>query len=231
MTAKISLDEARVLIVGGSGALGGAIAEEMATRGARLVLAGRDETRLRSRASKVGADATIVFDLRKPRDGARVVDEAVTALGGLDGLVNAAGVVAFGPIEDLDDRTLEELVIVDFMAPLRVIRSAVARMEGGFVVNLTGVVAESPVAGMTAYSAVKSALSTASLALGRELRRHGIHVLDARPPHSDTGLARRAIAGSPPGMPAGLPPEKVARVIVDGLIDRRRELGADAFAG
>jgi cyclic-di-GMP-binding biofilm dispersal mediator protein len=159
-----------------------------------------------------------------------VVATAIDSLGGLDGVVNAAGVVAFGPLDELDDAALDELVATDLVGPIRVIRTAVPYLEGGFVVNITGVVADQPMAGLVAYSAVKAGLSAATQALGRELRRRGIQVLDARPPHTETGLAGRPISGTAPAMPVGLDPSIVARIIVDGIASGARELPAEVFA-
>lgn len=232
MPAKpVELRGARVLVLGGSGVLGSSIAADLTGRGSSVVLAGRDRDRLRETASELGDVPTVAFDMRVPADGRRVVEESVDALGGLDGIVNAVGVVAFGPLAELTDQALEELVIVDFMGPLRIIRIALPYLENGFVVNLTGVVAESPVAGMVAYSATKAGLSAATRGLARELRRSNIHFLDARPPHTETGLAGRPIAGTAPWMPGGLDPVTVARVVVEGLANGKRELAASAFQG
>ena len=179
----------------------------------------------------MGADVpSVQFDLRQPHHADHVVNTAIGGLGGLDGVVNAAGVVAFGPLEDLNDAALDELVATDLVGPLRVIRTAVPHIDGGFIVNITGVVADQPMAGLAAYSAVKAGLSAATQALGRELRRRGIQVLDARPPHTETGLAGRPISGTAPVMPAGLDPAIVARVIVDGIANGSRELSAEEFA-
>jgi len=195
------------------------------------MLAGRDRTRLQQRAAEVGVDVpSVQFDLRQPHHADHVVTTAIGGLGGLDGVVNAAGVVAFGPLEDLNDAALDELVATDLVGPLRVIRTAVPHLDGGFIVNITGVVADQPMAGLAAYSAVKAGLSAATQALGRELRRRGIQVLDARPPHTETGLAGRPISGTAPAMPTGLDPSIVARVIVDGIANGSRELSAEAFA-
>jgi cyclic-di-GMP-binding biofilm dispersal mediator protein len=153
----------------------------------------------------------------------------VRLLGGLDGVVNAAGAVAFGPLADLTDDALDVLVATDLVGPLRVMRAALPHLHGGFFANLTGMVADVPTAGMAAYSAVKAGLSAASSALGRELRRSGIHVLDARPPHTETGLVNRSIEGDAPRMPTGLDPDHVASVVVEGLAAGRRELSPDAF--
>ena len=152
---------------------------------------------------------SVQFDLRQPHHADHVVNTAIDGLGGLDGVVNAAGVVAFGPFEELDDASLDELVAADFVGPLRVIRTALPHLNDGFVVNITGVVADQPMAGLAAYSAVKAGLSSATQALGRELRRRGIQVLDARPPHTETGLAGRPISGTAPSMPVGLDPAHV----------------------
>jgi cyclic-di-GMP-binding biofilm dispersal mediator protein len=226
------LSGTRTLVLGGSGVLGGRIAGELRNRGGLVMLAGRDRARLQERAGELGPDVpSVQFDLRQPNHAEHVVNTAIDGLGGLDGVVNAAGVVAFGPLAELDDAALDELVATDLVGPLRVIRTAVPHLEGGFVVNITGVVADQPMAGLAAYSAVKAGLSAATQALGRELRRRGIQVLDARPPHTETGLAERPISGAAPAMPVGLDPALVARVIVDGITNGSRELSAEAFGG
>ena len=82
---------------------------------------------------------------------------------------------------------------------------------------------------MTAYSAVKAGLSAATRALTRELRTKGIQVLDARPPHTETGLAGRPIEGVAPALPVGLDPDDVAVRVVDAVAAGRRELAASDF--
>lgn len=228
---SVTLDGARTLVLGGSGVLGGLIAAELDRRGARVILAGRDAAALRRRAAEIGPDTpSVIADLTQTHHAHHAVSTAVTQLGGLDGLVNAAGVVAFGPLGETDDATLDELVAADLVGPLRVMRAAAEAMDNGFMVNITGVVAEQPMAGIAAYSAVKAGLSAATIALGRELRRQGIHVLDARPPHTETGLAGRPIAGTAPSFGEGLDPKHVALTIVDGLAAGARELPSEAFS-
>lgn len=226
---KIDLSNKRVLVLGGSGVLGGHLTSLLQQRGAVVLVAGRDAGKVGARSAELGAAANAVFDLAQPGDAAAVVQAALERLGGLDGVINAAGVVAFGPLAQLNDETLDQLIAVDFAGPLRVMRSALPHMSSGFFVNITGVVAEQPMAGMAAYSAVKAGLSAASKALARELRREGIHVLDARPGHTETGLATRPIAGETPAMPEGMSPAHVAQVIVDGLVAGKRELAASDF--
>lgn len=225
------LNGARTLVLGGSGVLGTLIAQRLLDRGGKVMLAARNRARLHEAATALEPPVpSVEFDLQEPRHVEHVIGTAIAGLGGLDGVVNAAGVVAFGPLEGLSDTALDELVATDLVGPLRVIRAAIPHVQGGFVVNISGVVAERPTAGMAAYSAVKAGLSAATVALGRELRRQRITVLDARPPHTETGLVQRSIAGVAPTMPPGLDPGLVAGVIVDGIERGARELPPEAFA-
>ncbi len=228
--ATIDLAGKNVLILGGSGELGRRLAAEFYRRGSRVMLAGRSSGDLEKQARQLGPEVVYSsFDLRDADPG-RIIDEAYRLLGALDGVVNAAGIVAFGPLEELGDEALNDLVAVNFSGPLRVMRAAVRRMDGGFLVNVTGVVAESPIGGMAAYSAVKAGLSAATRALARELRSKRIQVLDARPPHTETGLAGRPIEGVAPALPDGLDPDVVAVRVVDAVVAGRRELAAADFA-
>lgn len=220
-------------MVGASGGLGAPISRRLAAAGADLTLLGRDHDRL----AALGLDATLVTgDLRDARTAEDAVASAVAARGRLDGLVVASGVVAFGPAGDLPDDVLTELIAVNTLAPIRLLRAAVpyltaAAQSGGapFVVNLSAVVAESPTAGMAAYSAAKAALTAFDAAAGRELRRTGIRVIDARPPHTETGLAERPIAGQPPRLAQGLDPDAVAARIVRAIEDDERDLPSGSF--
>ncbi len=221
---------ARVLVVGGSGALGRLLAKGLVDRGASVVLAGRNAERLRAASAELGGVASVICDLRFPEHIDHAVAYAAGEMGGLDGVVNAAGVVAFGPVDELDDATLDELVAADLTGPIRLMRRAAQEMDGGFMVNITGVVAEQPVAGMAAYVAAKAGLSSATRAIAREMRRRKIEVLDARPPHTETGLADRAIAGESPEFPEGLEPGHVATTILDGIAAGSRELAAGDFS-
>jgi len=222
------LDGAVVAVVGASGALGSLVARGAAARGAGLVLVGRDEARLR--AVVEGADV-VVGDLGDATLGERVVEVARGRHGRLDGVVNAAGVVAFGPLADTDDAVVEELFLTNVVGPLFLARRVLPALQesGGFLVNLSAVVAEHPMAGMAAYSASKAALTAADRALARELRRSGVDVIDVRPPHTETGLADRPIAGRAPAMPTGADPARVATIIGEAIVGDCADLPSEAF--
>lgn len=219
---------ARIAVVGASGALGSLVARELADRGARLLLVGRDRARLEA----LGIDAPVVVaEVGDAGAGDAIVEAARAAYGGLDGLVNAAGVVAFGPLADTPDEVIEELFLTNVVGPLFLVRRVLPLLEEsqGFIVQISAVVAERALPGMAAYSASKAALSAVATALRTELRRAKVAVHDVRPPHTETGLATRPLSGQAPGLPAGLAPEAVARRIVDALAAGELDLGADAF--
>ncbi len=218
-----------VLVVGASGGLGAPIARGLAAAGARVALAGRDEARLA--AVGIGSALLLTQDLREPDAGRRLIEAVVEQQGSLDGVVFAAGVVAFGPAVELDDDVVDELLLVNYLAPLRLTRAALAVLPaGGFVVSISAIVAELPTAGMSAYSASKAALSAFNLSTRTEARRRRIRVIDARPPHTETGLAGRPIAGTAPKLPTGLDPQGVADRIIRAVIEDETELPSTAFS-
>lgn len=217
------LSGSHVVVVGATGVLGARIAQHLSTRGARVSAIVRDHTRLdgASVAQYALADVTSHEALKL----------AIASVAPFDGFVNASGVVAFGNLTDLDDATLAQLFAVNAIAPLVMLRESAPHIaDGGFFLNISGVVATQPVGGMAAYSASKAAAFAAMSAASREFRRRRIDVIDARPPHTDTGLANRAIAGVAPKMPLGLEPDAVARRIVDGIGAGERDLPTEAFA-
>ena len=225
----MELNGARTLVAGASGALGSGITRSLHAAGARLVLAGRDRSRL---STVVGDVPTVTFEALDLDRCAAVVDEAADALGGLDLLVVAFGVAAFGAGGDEDDELTERLLTVNTMAPMAMVRRAVHRMDGaGTVAVISAILADVPTPGMAAYSASKAGLSAWLTALRGEQRRQGVTVFDIRPPHIETGLADRAIAGQAPPMKAGAEIDELVGLVVDGIRDGRRELSYDLRTG
>ncbi|HEY5820496.1 MAG TPA: SDR family NAD(P)-dependent oxidoreductase [Propionibacteriaceae bacterium] len=219
-----------LLVVGATGGLGSAICRELARSGARLTLAGRAADRLAALTTELGDSVvgTVDADLADPAAPTRLA--AVADEQPIDGLVLAAGVVAFGPLTELDDDDLDQLFLVNVLGPIRVIRDLLPRLaSGAVVVSLSAVVAENPTAGMAAYSATKAALTGFDRAIALELRRAGVRVLDVRPPHTETGLATRPIAGDPPRLPTGKSPDDVARRIVQAITDDEKDLPSSGF--
>jgi cyclic-di-GMP-binding biofilm dispersal mediator protein len=223
----------RILVTGATGGLGSLIARELSAQGAQLVLSARTAEGLQA----VGLEAEMFsLDLAVPGAAGALID-AVTTGGPLDGIVIAHGVVAFGPAAELTDETLATLMALNVTVPMQLMRAAVPALTASkaagnepFIVTIAGVVADSPTAGMAAYSASKAALNSFVSAISRELRREGIRVLDARPPHTETGLATRPVAGVAPTMPQGLEPEVVASRIVAAIVNNEKDVPTAAFS-
>ena len=220
-----------VVVVGAGGALGSRIVRLLQERGAHVVAVGPHAETLLAAAPE-GA-LVVEADLRDPGAGDRVREAALARHGRIDGLVNAAGVVAFGDLLTTDDVVIEELFLTNVIGPLWLLRRFVEPLAAtkGFVLQISGVVAEQPLPGMAVYAASKAALAAADAALVRELRRSGITVCDARPPHTETGLAGRAIGGTAPRFPTGLDPEVVAARLVVAIEAGETEVPASAFGG
>jgi cyclic-di-GMP-binding biofilm dispersal mediator protein len=223
------LNGAVVLVVGASGVLGAEIATRLQAEGATVVRAGRTPAHLS------GPDAFLA-DLTDEASARSILAASLGAHDRLDGLVIAAGVVAFGPAGEVTDATLDELFATNTLAPIRLVREALPHLAASasagrapFIVTISGIVAESPTAGLAAYSASKAALAAFMQASSRELRRVGVRALDARPGHTETGLAGRAIAGTAPAFPAGFAPGEVAGRIVRAIVDGEKDLPSTAF--
>ena len=189
----------------------------------------------RNPASLTGPDAFIA-DLTTESGSASIVAAALDAAGQLDGVVIAAGVVAFGPAIEVSDAALDELFEINALAPIRLIRAATPHLVKSaadghepFIVTISGVVSETPTAGLAAYSASKAGLAGFVQAASRELRRSGIRLLDARPGHIETGLATRPIEGTAPAFPTGLDPDSVASRIVTAIVQNEKDLPSSEF--
>jgi len=228
-----TLAGASILVVGASGGLGSEISRLLSDAGAHLILSARYASAIE--ALRIPG-SVFTADLAKPAEIDDLVARAVAVNGRLDGVVIAAGIVAFGPATALSDDTLEKLFVVNTFAPIRLVRAAHAALAASaaegrepFVVTISGVVSESPTANLAAYSASKAGMHAFGQAAARELRRAGIRILDARPGHTETGLTERAIAGSAPRLAVGYQPDVVAQRIVDALVNGELDLPSSAF--
>ena len=217
-----------VLVAGATGGLGSAIALNLAQRGAALTLVSRSHDRL-TQLDVPGH--RLAVDLRDPDGCHAAVSAAVEYAGGLDVVVNAVGVVAFGSVEELSVDAMEELFMTNTFLSIMLTKAGLGALnEGGVIVNISGVIAEQNLPGMAAYGASKAAVRSFDEAVTREARRRKIRIIDARPPHTETGLADRPIEGNAPKMPTGLDPIAVAATICDAVAGTATDLPSSAFA-
>ncbi|WP_225234695.1 SDR family NAD(P)-dependent oxidoreductase [Klenkia terrae] len=228
----MELQGARVWVVGATGVLGGALARGLVDAGAQVAVAGRDPDRLAALAADLGGVPAQGLDVVDVESGRAAAGEAAAALGGLDAVVVASGVVAFGPAADADDAVVEEVFAVNTLGPMSLVRATLPLLtDGGAVVLLSAVVADAPTLHMAEYSASKAALSSWASVLRRELRPRRLAVLDVKPPHVETGLVDRALAGSPPKLPAGFDRQAVVDAVLEGMRTGAKEVVLDPRAG
>lgn len=212
-----------IVVIGASGVLGSHFVAQLKAAGANVNAIVRDE-------AKIDSSAISAFAVADVKDFT-ALSAAFSKLAPFDGVINATGVVAFGLISELDNETLKDLFAINATAPIVMLRESAPHInEGGFFVNLSGVVAQQPMAGMAAYSASKASAWAAMIAATRELRRQQIDVIDARPPHTETGLATRPLAGVAPKLPIGLEPAVVAARVIVAIQEGERDLPVEAFA-
>lgn len=222
MTSAFNFAQKVVVIAGGTGGLGSALQGELQTKGCAVVTISR---------AQIADPSHISTDLRSPEAAEAALAKVISQHGTLDIVINAMGVVAFGPIDSTSVDTVEELFLTNTFGHIFLMQAALQKMtQGSVLVGISGVIAEKNLPGMSVYGASKAATRSFNEALGREARRSGVRVIDARPPHTETGLASRAIAGIAPKFPIGLDPLQVARRIVQAIADDETDLPSSAFA-
>jgi short-subunit dehydrogenase len=211
------LDDSRVLITGASSGIGAATAHAMAGAHARLVLAGRDRARLDAVAASCGG-RVVTADLAC--DTAALVAEA----GPVDVLVANAGVGWAGPVTAMTERTIDDLMAVNLVAPVRLTRLLLPGMiERGrghivFVASIAGVVG---VPGEAVYSATKAGLIAFAEALRAETP---VGVSVVFPGVVDTPFFERRGTPYARRRPVPIPAVRVARAIVQAVERERAEV-------
>ncbi|MER6345835.1 SDR family NAD(P)-dependent oxidoreductase [Streptomyces sp. NPDC001595] len=214
----MKIQDARVLVPGATGVIGGVLAERLHWQGARVAVAGRDRGSLEWIAAVCGDVPARRFDAYDLDGCADTVRWAAGALGGLDAVVVCVGAAGFGPAESVEDAVAEHLITVNALAPIAFLRAALTVVPpSGTLAAVTGVVVDTVPAGMADYGAAKAALAAWLSAVRRERRRTGPAVLDIRLPHVESGFAERAVVGRPPPLPRGRTVREAVDIIVQAL--------------
>lgn len=187
-----------VLITGGSRGLGLALAREFSARGARLMLVARDTEELDRAAASLRASGATVHtasgDLTLQADIERIVEEAARVYGGLDVLVNNAGLIQVGPLENMTEADFREIMEINAFAPLRLTRAVLPllRARGGRVLIVSSIGGKVAVPHLAPYSMSKFAVTGLGQALRAELAREGVGVTTVCPWLMRTGSPRHA---------------------------------------
>ena len=201
---------ASALVTGGSSGIGLAIARMLREEGFAVTLASRTAEKVEAAAAELGAQA-IAADVSKPEDCERMVAEHVEREGGLDMLVNSAGIGIAGRVEDAQLKHIDRQLAINVRGLLLVTQAAIPhlRKTRGWVVNLASIAGTQPVPILPVYAATKAAVISLTHSLNADLDDEGVRAIAICPGFVDTPMAEFA------GLPSDemIQPEDCAEVV------------------
>jgi 3-oxoacyl-[acyl-carrier protein] reductase len=215
------------IVTGGSKGIGLAIARAFLDRGMQVTISGRNHADLASaaRALKGGEKVhAVLADVRNPADAQLLVDDTVKRFGGVDVLVNNAGIGKFANVADMSLDDWRQILETNLSGVFHCTRAAIPAMKArgaGFIINISSLAGKNPFAGGAAYCASKAGLNAFSEALMQEVRHDNIRVSYVLPGSVSTGFGDRGSSGEADWK---LTPEDVARVVVDLIAHDQRSL-------
>jgi short-subunit dehydrogenase len=179
------------IITGASSGIGRAAAEAFVQRGAKVALVARTKSKLDALVDELGAERAASFALDVTNRAATLAlpKSVVERFGGLDIVVNNAGVNHRGAVSERSLEELEEIIETNLTAPLRLIHASIPVLRpGGVIVNVASLAGKVPVPHEATYSATKAGLRAFSRALAFELRERSVRVATVCPGPVDTGF-------------------------------------------
>jgi NAD(P)-dependent dehydrogenase (short-subunit alcohol dehydrogenase family) len=181
---------ASALITGGSSGIGLAIARMLRDEGFELTLASRTAEKIEAAGAELGATA-IAADVSKPEDCERVVREHVERAGGLDLLVNSAGIGIAGRVEDAQLKHIDRQLAINLRGLVLVSQAAIPHLREtkGWIVNLASIAGTQPVPILPIYAATKAAVISLTHSLNADLDDDGVRAIAICPGFVDTPMA------------------------------------------
>ena len=204
------------LVTGASRGIGEAVARALDAAGARVILTGRTVSDLERVAADLGNDPLVMpADLRPPGGGTRLAEAVVSATGGVDVLVNNAGMAIGGAPETLTEADLDLIIAVNFRSLLMLavgLGPAMMERGGGSIINVSSIASLRGPVGRVAYSATKGAIDAMTRALAADWGPKGIRVNGINPGLIVTAMTEGRLDGNP-----GLVEELAARTALKRL--------------
>jgi 3-oxoacyl-[acyl-carrier protein] reductase len=196
-SASSELASTVAVVTGGSRGIGLAIVAAFLERGARVAIAGRDQKSLDAAVSRFSTDALLAVqaDVGNPDDARRLIDATVARFGGLDVLVNNAGVGHFANVTDMSIGDWRKVIDTNLSGVFYCCAAALPHLKrrgAGWIINISSLAGKNPFVGGAAYCASKAGLNAFSEALMQEVRYDNIRVSYIMPGSVATGFSGRA---------------------------------------
>ena len=220
------------IVTGGSKGIGLAVARAFLARGMQVTIGARSAADLEKAAAELAGPSTAVgkgalhaveSDVRKPEDAQRLVDETVRRFGGVDVLVNNAGVGRFANVADMEPDAWRQILDTNLSGVFYCTRAAIPEMKrrgGGFIINISSLAGKNSFPGGAAYCASKAGLNAFSEALMQEVRYDNIRVSYVMPGSVFTEFGDVGASGEDWKLTA----DDVARVVTDLIAHDARSL-------
>ena len=223
----MELQNKRVVLTGAAGGIGSVLANLMAEKGAKLALVDVNAEAISKIAGEINGAVAVAGNLAT-RDGCELIaTQASEALGGVDILVNLAGIMSFSAFEDEDDARIELLMHINLIAPMllsRALLSGMLAQNAGQIVNVGSMFGSIGFAYFSAYSASKFGLRGFSQALRRELADTNVDVTYLSPRAVKTAINTGPIMRMNEATKANMDePDAVAGMILEAIIAGKKE--------
>ena len=226
-----------VVITGGAGGIGAALGSCFGQEGSRIALLDQDENALKAVEQEFLARGVDVFartcDVTQEEDCNQAIQAILHRFGGIDVLINNAGVTQISLFRDTPVSVLRRVMEVNFFGSLHCTKAALASLmeRKGIIIVISSTAGVAPLMGRTGYSASKHALHGLFESLRTELLPQGVHVMMVCPGFTRTQLQSRALyrakdqsAQEVDWVGKQAAPEEVARAIYDGAAKKKRLL-------
>jgi short-subunit dehydrogenase len=229
---EMKLESARIILTGAGGGIGSEVAVRLAAQGAKLALIDRSENALHQTLERMGESATqpeiLAADLLDAQMRTAAVTEAMQKLGGIDILINIAGLLSFRPFAEEDPEMINRIVQLNTLVPMQLTRQVVQYMldQGkGRIVNVGSTFGSIAFAWFAAYSTSKFGLRGFSEALRREMEDTGVGVTYVAPRAVKTKLNSSAIYRMAEAVKMNMDePDWVADKIVEAIKKDRKDV-------
>ena len=231
----MSFADQTVWITGASSGIGAALAREFASRGAHVVLSGRDRERLDAVVGKLGTETLVLpFDVRDDDALAQATQRAIEWRGGVDVAIANAGISQRGTALATDMQVYRDIIAIDLTQQIAFAQGLIGHMAergSGRLAFISSIAGKVGVPLRTAYCAAKFGLAGYADALRAELSQSGVAVHVIYPGSVATDVSRNALTadGAPRGrsdraIDEGIPPAEAARTMVEAMAAGEREI-------